>query len=755
MKKKIISVIAAFVLSANTASASILGTEIKGWSHDIAGGSQLYKTEFMSEQSGVGRQTEYYAKYTPNSDVLPVVVGGSSVWGVRNIAAAEELMKSNGITPLVGINATFFSFETGIPMGVSVSDGRIVTKDTSEYHTIGFNPDGTAFIAPLKITTLLRFGETELEISHINKYNQSTTPIINLFTPEFDSNNHNEVPSLTIVLSDIDGVLGIGEKVSGVVTEKFNYQGAIELSEGHLYITLNEDSDEMLYSQLNSLELGESVEIYSYSNDERWNDVTSAMGSVGDRLIENGTVRSGFEKGAAPRTAVGITESGEVIFYVLDGRQTGYSYGAKIETVAKRLKELGCVDAINLDGGGSTSISGILPGDSENKVLNSPSDGNFRKCSNYLFLKNANTPTDVLGGIYLYPFEEHYLSGYEEKITAKSVDTAFYPISTPDGVTIEVTAGEGEFDNQASVLKAKGSGKIEVTASLGDVRTKTYYNSYESPTDIVVKDSAGNEVRSLSVKKDDTLFFEFDAWYNGIKLKSNQDSFMLSVNEDVGFTEGNRLTITANEGEGVLSVSVGEFVKKIPISIQSVFPFADISEHWAKEQIKYVYDEGIISGYYTDDGLEFLPTKNITREEFAVIISRMLKINTENVTESNVNFADANNISDWSRRYVFALVNKGIIAGKSGDNKILFSPKTTLTRAEAITILSRVLNLDELSDNVFEDDREIPDWAKEAVYMMFERGFITGYPDNTIRPLKSVSRAEAAVMIYNIISRAF
>ena len=134
----------------------------------------------------------------------------------------------------------------------------------------------------------------------------------------------------------------------------------------------------------------------------------------------------------------------------------------------------------------------------------------------------------------------------------------------------------------------------------------------------------------------------------------------------------------------------------------------------------------------------------------------MLGTNVENVAECKKEFEDMEEISDWSRPYVYALVNKDIISGRKGlEEKVFFSPRVTLTRAEAITILSRVLNLNELSENEFADDSDIPEWAKEAVYMMAKSGFVAGYPDNTIRPNENVTRAEAAAMIYNIISKTF
>ena len=612
MKKQVIAASAAFILFSNSVFASVLGTEVTGWSHKIANGTDIYKNEFMSEQSGVGMQTEYYAKYTPNTDVVPTVIGGNTVWGLRNIKKAEEYMKNSGLVPLIGINASFFPFQTGIPMGISVEDGRIITKDTEEYQAVGFNSDGTAFIAPLEVKTVLKKDDLEIEISHINKYNQDTTPIVNLYTKDFDENNHNEIPSLSIVLGDINGNLGIGDSLTAVIEDKFNYTGAVLIPEDKFILTLNENSDESLYEQFNSLEVGDSVEISSYTTDERWNNADSVMGSVGDRLIENGEIKGGFANGAAPRTAVGITKGGEIIFYVLDGRQNGYSYGAKIETLAKRLRELGCVDAINLDGGGSTAISGIYPGAIDSEVINSPSEGALRNCSNYLFLKNTNNPTGILGGLYFYPFEQHYLAGYSEELTLKAVDSNFYPMSVPENVNISVN-GESEYNSETGTLTAGGTGLMTVTASYGDVSTETYYHSYETPTDIVIKDDYGNEIKGISLKKYDTVRLNFEAWYNGIKLKANQDSFKLSLNNDIGEIVGNTLQITSNGGNGVLSVSAGEMVKEIPVTAKSIYPFSDISTHWAREQIKTVYENGIVSGYETESGLSFFPIKNITR----------------------------------------------------------------------------------------------------------------------------------------------
>ncbi len=785
MKKRIFAFIIATTFITNSAYASILGSDILNWSHKIANGTDLYKNEFMSTQEGVGRQTEYYAKYSPNESVVPKVITGQSIWGLRNIKKAEEFMKNNNMTPLLGINASYFSFSTGVPMGVVISDGKIISKDLETYETIGFNDDGTAFIAPLKIYTGLKFkrkvmvpiengtedlediGEeqeeityeeviedTELEISHINKYNQDATPIINLYTEDFDDDNHNEVKSLSVVLSDIKGELAIGKTVTATVEDKFIYKGAIEIPKGKFVLTLNENSDQDLFSKFNGLEVGTTVEIssFAWSGDERWANVDSAMGSVGEKLIENGEVKSGFQKGAAPRTAVGITENGELIFYVLDGRQTGYSYGSQIATLAKRMKELGCKDAINLDGGGSTAISGIYPGSDSNEVINTPSEGKLRACSNYLFLVNNKKPTGILGGLYMYPFEQHYLSGYSEELYLTATDTNYYKMDNPENVTFDLGNAISVFDSDTRILHLNGTETVEIKTISGDVVGKDYYHTYETPTEIVVK-SGGKTVEKLNVKRGDKIALTFDAYYNNIKLKANAESFNLSVPSEIGKVENNIITIESDGGEGVLKVSVGEYTKEMPITVETEYPFVDILKHWAKDKIKYVFKKGIVSGYESENGgLSFMPNSQITREEFAVIMCKYLGYDIEELGDFELNFDDVDRISDWSKPYVYLLSKDGFMLGKENGKEINFAPKDKLTRAEAITIISRILKLDNTKECEFIDSNDIPSWAKEHIDKMVYCGIVSGYEDNTIKPLNLVTRAEAVTLLYNVLN---
>lgn len=91
-------------------------------------------------------------------------------------------------------------------------------------------------------------------------------------------------------------------------------------------------------------------------------------------LLRRGAIKVGDDRILHPRTAVGIDrDTGEVLLLVIDGRQP-HSRGYTLVELARLMKKLGAESALNLDGGGSTTMAGLNRKD-DFKVLNRPSDG--------------------------------------------------------------------------------------------------------------------------------------------------------------------------------------------------------------------------------------------------------------------------------------------------------------------------------------------------------------------------------------------
>ncbi|MDX1919307.1 MAG: phosphodiester glycosidase family protein, partial [Candidatus Caenarcaniphilales bacterium] len=132
---------------------------------------------------------------------------------------------------------------------------------------------------------------------------------------------------------------------------------------------------------------GDKVALNWYSRPD-WSSMSHVVGggpfllSKGEIIInteiEGFSAKSGIGS-VAPRTAIGMTAPGRLIWLVADGRQKN-SVGLSLWELAALMKEIGVVEAINMDGGGSTTM--VLNGE----IVNSPSDPSLRSVSTALLL---------------------------------------------------------------------------------------------------------------------------------------------------------------------------------------------------------------------------------------------------------------------------------------------------------------------------------------------------------------------------------
>lgn len=90
-----------------------------------------------------------------------------------------------------------------------------------------------------------------------------------------------------------------------------------------------------------------------------------------------------------PRTGIGYTDNGAVLLVVVDGRQPNWSTGASLHEFATIMQDLGAVQALNLDGGGSSTM--VV----EDEVVNRPSDGEQRPISNAVLVLPGPDPGEV------------------------------------------------------------------------------------------------------------------------------------------------------------------------------------------------------------------------------------------------------------------------------------------------------------------------------------------------------------------------
>ncbi|WP_169810376.1 S-layer homology domain-containing protein, partial [Paenibacillus macquariensis] len=115
----------------------------------------------------------------------------------------------------------------------------------------------------------------------------------------------------------------------------------------------------------------------------------------------------------------------------------------------------------------------------------------------------------------------------------------------------------------------------------------------------------------------------------------------------------------------------------------------DINSHWAKDAIEKLASVGVITGY--DNGT-FKPNNTISREEMVIILSRIVDLSKVHKDGSKGNFADIASASSYATNQIKDAAKAGIISG-NGNGNGLFDPKGKSTRAEALTIILNALNL--------------------------------------------------------------
>ncbi len=177
-----------------------------------------------------------------------------------------------------------------------------------------------------------------------------------------------------------------------------------------------------------------------------------------------------------------------------------------------------------------------------------------------------------------------------------------------------------------------------------------------------------------------------------------------------------------------------------------IVQFNDIkSDNWAYQAVTSMSERKVINGY--EDG-SFRPSNSISREEFAKMIAATFSLD-QSVTQT-VYFSDVP-ASRWSFPYITAA--KDYLTGYfPPKGKAFFDPSADATREDVATALVKIMELDTATySSHFKDEAKISPQLKKYVNVAAENNLITGYEDGTFKPLNSISRAEAAALLYRAI----
>ncbi|MFR5432084.1 MAG: S-layer homology domain-containing protein, partial [Clostridia bacterium] len=173
--------------------------------------------------------------------------------------------------------------------------------------------------------------------------------------------------------------------------------------------------------------------------------------------------------------------------------------------------------------------------------------------------------------------------------------------------------------------------------------------------------------------------------------------------------------------------------------------FKDMKNHWAREDVEYMAELGIVNG---DENDKFRPEDRVSRAEFATMISKAMGLDT---TEYENSFFDVVS-DDWYSGYVQTVRSNDYMSGYDG----LFKPNADITREEIARVIVAAYNsktntkLEKGKSLYFNDLDDISYWAYDYIVEAADMGFIYGMTDELFAPKQPATRAQAAVMIKRV-----
>ncbi len=793
MKNRIIcSIIIGIFLCQITAFADVLGTHTFTDSMEIAPGTTLYSNIFYD--SSVGNQTEHYIEYLPNIYAEPVLTNGYSAYGRRTLSQAAEILKDQGLNPAGGINADFFSFKTGVPMGNTIIGGRIFTADSSYQPGIGFTYDNEAFTGDMQVVTTATTDTGEsFTIECINKYRQPYA--LYLFNRDYLESTQSPDKGIDIILGDISSdKLTPGGSITATVESILETEGSVPIPDDKMILSVSETASDELKGRLSCLDVGTRLTINTEINgNENWYNTNYGLSCIGGRLITDGKLDY-TDEAAAPRTAAGIRDDGTVIFYTIDGRQKGYSYGVRKETLARRLLELGCVDAINLDGGGSTSIGITYPVTQAFKVMNSPSDGDLRSCANFLFIMRTAEPDGIPYRLLLDNNNSFMLSGSSASVAVSSAyDKSFGYADVPSDITYEIIddcdtpdkTGHGSYVNNEGWLTVHGNGDVYIEATSGDVAGTAHIVSVATPDSVEIYNAdQGYPIKSLVVEPYSEIKLDALSKWNGTTLLSDSSCYkwtLTSDNESVGsVSQDGYFTASGESGAtGDLIVSAGICSTEIPVLIlgtsdekDEIYPSIDFKASStdasatfvsvtkiSKNNIRITCDSQDIDFDYNENQSKAtftLPDTKYHRVGIFVTdkygLSAMKISDTTALPSAKVAFPDTK--GHWANPYISYLSDHKVVNGSLDGDTIMFRPNSNMTRSEFAIMLCNYLkvNPDDYSNVTlpFTDNDDIPFWAENSVKAVYSMKLMQGQLGQygvAFSPNDNIKRLEFAISL--------
>ncbi|HUV04326.1 MAG TPA: phosphodiester glycosidase family protein [Armatimonadota bacterium] len=388
------------------------------------------------------------------------VLGADSTKGREKASSIAKRLNAAAV-----VNADFLPFFTGDVLSLHISGGELMSEPYPQRPVFGITSDGRFLFDKLELDAKIALPEGKwFPIRGINGPREQHR-LMAYTSRFFDTTCTTNGGSEAVV--KCDGLpVRVGVPLSGTVTEVRSMAGDALIPDGSLVLSGSGTGAKFIDEYLKP---GTSVTMefdLKPSKTKGWEKVVEAVGG-GPWLVKGGKASidakdEGFQPGFClsryPRTALGAAQDGKLVLVTVDGQQS-ISAGMTLPQLAQVMLSEGCVEAINLDGGGSTTMATAFG------ILNSPSAGSERPVANALAVF-ANVPEQECPDFAITPDVSSVPSG--QSVQLLLVDASGQPISADiASQAIWAASGGMGFVDQSGRFYGIKAGSGSVTAKIG------------------------------------------------------------------------------------------------------------------------------------------------------------------------------------------------------------------------------------------------------------------------------------------------
>lgn len=374
---------------------------------------------------------------------------------------------------VAAVNGDFFDINNSTaPLGVGIQSGNVIQSPDAEptWHDSAaiVTPDGIGSIGEVFFEGSVDLPTGELTLAGVNKPTLAADGV-EAFTPLWGTYCRCRATQGATAVTEV-------EVVDNRVTAVRDQAGEGTIPANTMMLVGRDKGA----AALENLQPGDQVAVDYQARTEAGQRIRAAINGR-QLLVVNGVAQKASQNNnvpAAPRTAIGFSRDGKRMFLLsADGRQPAFAEGLGLDELATMMVELGAYHAVNLDGGGSTTIVAREPGAATAQLENRPSDGAQRPVPNGLALfaprgsgrlhgfwvETTLDPTRASGSSTVAPSHpERVFAGLTRTLTAAGYDETYGPAT---GSPRWHTDGHHGTVDRNGVFRARKPGNTKVTAT--------------------------------------------------------------------------------------------------------------------------------------------------------------------------------------------------------------------------------------------------------------------------------------------------